>query len=225
MNQDLKASVAEFLGTFTLVFIGAGAGAMAAPERGGGGIVAVALAHGIALLVCVYVWGGISGCHVNPAVTLSLLVTGKIGFPRALMYWVAQFVGGIAAGFLLLYLVGDTALMAGLTRGSLTETEPVKVVVIEAVLTAFLVFAVYGSAVAAKNGNAIGIAIGLVLAMDILMGGYLTGASMNPARTFGPALAVSQPFNHVWMYFVGPAIGGIVAAVIHDQIMLKPAAK
>jgi MIP family channel proteins len=225
MNQDLKASVAEFLGTFTLVFIGAGAGAMAGPTAGGGGIVSVALAHGIALMVCVYVWGGISGCHVNPAVTLSLLVTGKVGVPRAVMYWVAQFVGAAAAAFLLLYLVGRPALEGGQTIGSLTATDPMRVVVIEAVLTAFLVFAVHGSAVAARNGNAIGIAIGLVLTMDILMGGYLTGASMNPARTFGPALALSAPIQHVWMYFVGPCVGGVIAAVIHDQIMLKPDAK
>ena len=134
MNQDLKASVAEFLGTFTLVFIGAGAGAMAGPTAGGGGIVAVALAHGIALMVCVYVWGGISGCHVNPAVTLSLLVTGKVGVPRAVMYWVAQFVGAAAAAFLLLYLVGRPALEGGQTIGSLTATDPMRVVVIEAVV-------------------------------------------------------------------------------------------
>lgn len=222
MNQDLKASVAEFLGTFTLVFIGAGAGAVADK---GGGLVGVALAHGIALLVCVYVWGGISGCHVNPAVTLSLLVTGKVGAPRAIMYWVAQFLGATAAAYLLLYLVGGPALELGQTVGSLTPTDPVRVIVIEAVLTAFLVFAVYGSAVAAKNGNAIGIAIGLVLTMDILMGGPLTGASMNPARTFGPALAVGAPFQHVWMYFVGPCVGGVIAAVIHDQIMLRPEKK
>lgn len=225
MNQDLRASVAEFLGTFTLVFIGAGAGAMAGPSAGGGGIVAVALAHGIALLVCVYVWGGISGSHVNPAVTLSLLVTGRVSAPRAIMYWVAQFIGAAAAGFLLLYLVGRGALEGGQTIGSLTAADPLRVVIIEAVLTAFLVFAVYGSAVAARNGNAIGVAIGLVLTMDILMGGYLTGASMNPARTFGPALALSAPIQHVWMYFVGPCAGGVLAAVIHDQVMLKPVAK
>lgn len=225
MNKDFKATVAEFLGTFTLVFIGAGAGAMAGPDHGGGGIVSVALAHGIALLVAVYCWGAISGCHVNPAVTLSLLVTGKIGAPKAVMYWAAQFLGGIAAGYLLLYLVGQPALMGGLTKGSLTETDPTRVIVIEAVLTAFLVFAVYGSGVAARNGNAIGIAIGLVLTMDILMGGFLTGASMNPARTLGPALAVSAPFSEIWMYFVGPCIGGVIAALIHDQIMLKPDAK
>jgi MIP family channel proteins len=191
MNQNLKPALAELIGTFTLTFIGAGAGALAGTN--GGGIVAVALAHGVALMVIVYAWGAISGAHVNPAVTFGLAVAGKIDWVKAVWYWIAQFVGATIAAYLLLYLVGkDSGL--GATTGSLTKTDAVKTIVVEAVLTFFLVTVVFGTAVSGRNGNAAGIAIGLVLTMDILMGGALTGASMNPARTFGPALVYDRVF-------------------------------
>jgi MIP family channel proteins len=188
MNQHLKPALAELIGTFTLVFIGAGALGDKI-----GGILGVALAHGIALMVIVYAWGAISGAHVNPAVTFGLAVAGKIDWVKAVWYWIAQFVGATIAAYLLLYLVGkDSGL--GATTGSLTKTDAVKTLVVEAVLTFFLVTAVFGTAVSGRNGNAAGIAIGLVLTMDILMGGALTGASMNPARTFGPALVYDRVF-------------------------------
>ncbi len=188
MNQHLKPALAELIGTFTLVFIGAGALGDKI-----GGILGVALAHGIALMVIVYAWGAISGAHVNPAVTFGLAVAGKIDWVKAVWYWIAQFVGATIAAYLLLYLVGkDSGL--GATTGSLTKTDAVKTIVVEAVLTFFLVTVVFGTAVSGRNGNAAGIAIGLVLTMDILMGGALTGASMNPARTFGPALVYDRVF-------------------------------
>ena len=150
MNQSIKPSLAELIGTFTLVFIGAGAGALGDKA---GGVVGVALAHGIALTVIVYAFGSISGAHVNPAVTFGLALTGKINWARAIWYWFAQFVGAAVAAYLLLYLVGgDTGL--GSTTGSLTATDPAKAIIVEAVLTFFLVMAVFGSAVAGRNGNA-----------------------------------------------------------------------
>jgi MIP family channel proteins len=216
MNENVKAALAELIGTFTLVFIGAGTGALAGTS--GGGIVAVALAHGIALLVIVYAWGIISGAHVNPAVTLALAVTRKVTWERALYYWVAQFLGGILAAFLLLYLVGrETGL--GATVGSLTTADPIRATIVEAVLTFFLVAAVFGTGVSGRNGNAAGAAIGLVLAMDILMGGALTGASMNPARTLGPALAMGD-LSYLWIYIVGPAVGGIAAGLLFNYVFL-----
>jgi len=212
-----KPALAELFGTFTLVFVGAMAGSLAGPS--GGGIVGVALAHGIALMVIVYSWGGISGAHVNPAVTFGLVLTRKIDWGRAIAYWVAQIAGAAIAGFLLLYLVGASTGL-GATTGTLTATHPIKTIVVEAVLTFFLVTAVFGTAVAGRNGNAAGLAIGLVLTMDILAGGALTGASMNPARTFGPALALGE-FSYLWMYVVGPLAGGAAAAVLYDGLFLK----
>jgi MIP family channel proteins len=218
MNDNLKPALAELIGTFTLTFIGAGAGALAGSN--GGGILAVALAHGVALMVIVYAWGAVSGAHVNPAVTFGLALTGKIDWTRAVWYWVAQLIGAAIAAYLLAYLVGASTGL-GATVGSLTENDPVKTLVVEAVLTFFLVTAVFGTAVSGRNGNAAGLAIGFVLAMDILMGGSLTGASMNPARTFGPALA-SGDISYFWMYLVGPFAGAAAAAFLFDRVFLNP---
>ena len=212
-----RDSLAELIGTFTLVFIGAGAGALAASN--GGGIVAVALAHGVALMVIVYAWGAISGAHVNPAVTFGLALTGRISWLKAAQYWIGQLVGAALAGFLLRFLLGTTGNL-GMTLPS-SSVSPLQAVVIEAVLTFFLVTAVYGSAVAGRNGNAGGLAIGLVLTMDILMGGSLTGASMNPARSFGPALALTS-FDGFWIYLVGPLAGGAIAASLYERLFVKP---
>lgn len=211
-----KALVAEFLGTFTLVFIGAGAGALAAAT--GIGLVGVALAHGIALTVIVYTWGAVSGAHVNPAVSVALAAVGRIPWRQAGSYVAVQLVAAAVAGLLLSFLIGTT--------GNLGMTLPgrgvsvAQAVVAEAVLTFFLVTAVFGSAVAERNGNAGGLAIGLVLAMDILVGGSLTGGSMNPARTFGPALAMGN-FDQIWIYAVGPLAGGALAAWVYDRVILR----
>jgi MIP family channel proteins len=211
-----RPAIAELIGTFTLVFIGAGAGALAA--QNGGGIVAVALAHGLALMVVVYAWGAISGAHVNPAVTFGLAVTRRIPWRLAGEYWIGQLVGGAIAGLLLRFLIGTTGNL-GMTLPS-GSVSALQALVIEAVLTFFLVIAVFGSAVANRNGNAAGIAIGLVLAMDILMGGSLTGASMNPARTFGPALAMMD-FQAFWIYVIGPLAGAAGAAFLYDRVYLR----
>lgn len=219
----MKAALAEFIGTFTLVFIGAGAGALADP--GSAGLVGVALAHGLALMVIVYTWGSISGAHVNPAVTLGVAFTGRINSLTAVIYWTSQFLGAIAASYLLAYLIG-TQNGLGATVGSLTPVvageggSAAKTIVCEAVLTFFLVASVMASGVLNKNANLAGVAIGLVLTMDIIMGGSLTGASMNPARTFGPALVLrhQQDIGYFWMYLVGPFIGATIAALLYDQM-------
>jgi MIP family channel proteins len=211
-----KALIAEFIGTFTLIFIGAGAGALAGSN--GGGIIAVALAHGVALMVIVYAWGAVSGAHVNPAVTFSLALAGKTTWLTAVRYWIAQLAGAALGGYTLRFLLGTTGSL-GMTLPA-ASVSALQATVLEAVLTFFLVTAVFGSAVANRNGNAAGLAIGFVLTMDILMGGSLTGASMNPARTFGPALAMGN-FQSFWIYIVGPLAGGGVAALIYDNLILK----
>ncbi len=150
-----------------------------------------------------------------------MALTGKLGWDRAAAYWVAQFLGATIAAFLLVYIVGPSTKIDGLgaTVGSLTTTDPVKTTVLEAILTFFLVTAVYASGVANKNGNLAGVAIGFVLIMDILMGGALTGASMNPARTFGPALATGHLEYLAW-YIVGPVVGAAAAAFLYDRVFL-----
>ncbi len=219
--MDIKAALAELIGTFTLVFIGAGAGALA--ETSGGGIMAVAFAHGLALVVIIYTWGSFSGAHVNPAVTFGVVVAGKMDWAKAVSYWIAQFAGGVAAAYLLLWLLGPESNL-GSTIGSLTphndvEGNALKVVVLEGVLTFFLVASVCASGVHGLNGNLAGVAIGLVLTMDILCGGALTGASMNPARTLGPALALGD-LSYVWMYFVGPLAGGAIAGLAYENFFM-----
>lgn len=211
-----REELAELIGTFTLVFIGAGAGALASSS--GAGVVGVALAHGLALAVIIYAWGAVSGAHVNPAVTFGLAVAGRFPWSRVWRYWVAQLIGAALAGVLLLAVIGR--------QGNLGMTVPAaglavwQAIVIEAVLTFFLVSAVFGSAVAGRNGNAAGLAIGLVLAMDILMGGSLTGASMNPARSFGPALAMMN-FGGFVVYLVGPLVGAAVGGLLYDRAFLR----
>jgi len=212
MNANQKAFLAELIGTFTLVFIGAGAGALA------GAVAPVAIAHGVALMVIVYAWGAVSGAHVNPAVTFGVVLAGKMDWGKAVTYWVAQFLGAAIAAYLLRWLLGSEGGL-GETTGTLTTTSAAKTVVLEGVLTFFLVVAVFGSAVAGRNGSAVGLAIGFVLTMDILMGGTLTGASMNPARTFGPALAKGD-LSYLWMYIVGPLAGGGAAAVVSQKVIL-----
>ena len=223
----MKAALAELIGTFTLVFIGAGAGALAA--RSGGGVVGVAFAHGLALMVIVYTWGSISGAHVNPAVTLGAALTGRINAVAAVVYWICQFLGGVAAAYLLAYLIG-TSNGLGETIGSLTPgvkpsealASSGRTIIVEAVLTFFLMTSVFASGILNKNGNLAGVAIGLVLTMDIIMGGALTGGSMNPARTFGPAFVLYSldgvSMGYVWLYFVGPFFGAAVGAILYDRV-------
>src|SRR5690606_2499301 len=138
------------LGTFTLVFIGAGAGALA--QSSGGGIVGVALAHGLALMVIIYTWGSMSGAHVNPAVTLGAAITGRINAVTAIAYWIAQFVGGVVAAYLLAYLIGTDGGNLGQTIGTLTPgiegvsaklASPARTIIVEAILTFFLMSSVF----------------------------------------------------------------------------------
>lgn len=200
-----KVFVAELIGTFALTFFGAGAGVV------GAGLVGVALAHGLVLAVFAYIYGHISGTHVNPAVTFGLALNGTLKWGEAFFYWIAQFLGATIAAFLLVVFAGDIS--GGATVGSLTTAAPLAALALEALLTFFLVNTVLHAAVAGRAGPFAGWAIGTTLAVAILAGGPLTGASLNPARTFGPALftgAAADPMTYL-IYFVGPLIGAAVA--------------
>lgn len=210
-NKLTAALIAEFIGTFALIFIGAGAGAI-----GAGGVVGVAFAHGLVVLAFAYAYGHVSGTHVNPAVTVGLLVAKQIDAGRAAAYIVAQLVGGTVGAFALKFVLGGSE--SGLGATVLAEgVSPAQGLVLEAILTFFLVNTVLNAAVSGKAGNLAGVAIGLTLTLSILMGGPLTGASLNPARTLGPAIAAGV-FDDIWVYFVGTILGGVVAAVVYNTV-------
>ncbi len=216
--KEYKAYFAEAIATFALVFIGAGV--ILSDSFSNVGILGIALAHGLVLMSMIYAIGHISGGHVNPAVTLGMWVTNKIGTVKALGYIISQLVGAVVAGLLLLIIfpsqasnLGTPALASGISFWT--------GVLIEAILTFFLIFTIFGVAVDKRApSNVYGLAIGLVLTFDILVGGVLTGASMNPARTFGPAL-VSGFWNNHLVYWIGPILGSVVAAMLYNSILLK----
>jgi MIP family channel proteins len=221
MYHKLSTSLlAEFIGTFALIFIGAGAGAL-----GIGGLVGVAFAHGLVVLCFAYAYGHISGTHINPAVTLGVWAAGKIDAARAGSYIVFQIVGGIVGALTLRWVLGGTGTGLGLTqlaqglevKGTTIAITPLVGVVLEAILTFFLVNSVMNAGISGKATIPGGLAIGLTLTFAILMGGPLTGASLNPARSIGPAVATGN-FNDLWVYLVGPAIGGIVAGLLYKTV-------
>jgi MIP family channel proteins len=227
MNPNLlKQCVAEFIGTFALIFIGVGAIHNASDPTAGVGLLGVALAHGLTIAVMVSATGAISGGHLNPAVTFGLLVGGRICPRTTAAYWLAQLLGGSAAAFLLVAIFSPNG-VAVVVQGTPDLGKGVSMgagIVIEIVLTFFLVFVVYGTAVDPRAPKIGGLAIGLTLALDILFAGPLTGATMNPARTFGPALATGHWNNHL-VYWIGPLLGGAMAGVIYGRFLLQPAAK
>lgn len=206
MKENIKPATAELIGTFMLTFVGAGAAAIGTASLEG-----VALAHGLILVTIIFVYGHISGAHVNPAVTLGLLIGGKIDTGKAVFYWIAQFVGGALGGLAVGFFSADP----GNYGQTLMSIDLLPGLLLEVLLTFFLVSAVYQAAVHGKAGNLAPFAIGLTLAAAILIGGPLTGASLNPARSFGPALAAGN-LGAYWPYLVGPGVGGLLAGVVHN---------
>ena len=211
---NLRIFVAEFIGTFALVFIGAGAGVV-----GISGLLGVALAHGFVVASFAYTYGYISGAHLNPAVTFGLALNNTIKWAQVLYYWVAQFAGAIVAAYLLTVIVDSVNLggiQGGATVGTLTAPAPYAALGVEIILTFFLVNTILHAAVAGKGGEFAGLIVGLTLVFAILTGGPMTGASLNPARTFGPALftgSFTDPMTYV-IYFAGPLIGAALAVGI-----------
>jgi MIP family channel proteins len=212
--MDTQALKAEFFGTFTLIFIGAGAVAV-----GAGGVVGAAFAHGLVLMAIAFAFGSISGAHINPAITIALWVGRQIDSSKALSYIAVQLLGGTAGALLLSIVLGGSESGLGATLLA-PQVSPLQGLVIEAVLTFFLASAVFNTAVSGRAGNLAPIAIGFTLSFSILMGGPLTGASLNPARTIGPAIASGQ-FDNIWVYLLGTPIGGILAALLYGGAM-KP---
>jgi MIP family channel proteins len=217
MNLQAKEFLAEFLGTFTLCFIGI-ASVIVSPLVGFG-IVAPALGHGLVLVGLIFAYGHISGAQFNPAVTLGLLVGGKIDAVKAGIYMVAQFAGGIVAAYLLNVLLGSEMGNFGQTAGSLTRSNVWSAAIIEGILVFFLLSVIYQGAVYGKAGNNAALAIGLTLVALIAATGGLTGASVNPARTLG-AVLVSGDYSYLLPYFVGLFAGGAVAGAVHGYVLI-----
>lgn len=218
----MRQSVAEAIGTFALIFIGvlsiAAAGIAGAPA----GLVTLAsigLAHGLTIAVMVAALGAVSGGHFNPAVTLGFVVAGKMKPALGLIYWVAQLIGASAAGVLLASLFGPGPVAGG--TPDLGPTVGVGAgIILEAVATFFLVLVVFGTAVDERApAGVFPLAIGLTIALDIMAIGPLTGGAINPARAFGPALA-SGHWNHHLVYWLGPLIGGALAAFVRHHYLL-----
>lgn len=213
--------LAEAIGTFALIFFGAGSIVMDHYTGGGVGLVGIALAHAVALAVAITATAHISGGHINPAVTIGAWIGKVIDGRMALIYIVAQLLGAVVAASFLSSLY-PAASVEAVSLGTPMLADGVSVstgIMVEAILTFFLVFAVFGTAVDARAPRLGGWAIGLVLVFDILAGGPLTGASMNPARTFGPALVGGHWANHI-VYWVGPILGGIVAAGVYSRLLM-----
>lgn len=209
--MELRPYITEFIGTFLLVLIGAGMAAMMGGASNAN--VATALAFGLVLVVLVYSFALMSGANFNPAVSLGLAMDGRMSYGKMGGYWIAQFLGGIAAAALLLYFLGRESGL-GATVGLFTKSAPWKAILIEAIITFILVFTVL-AVTANGNYSAVGgIVIGLALFIAVLFAFYLTGGSANPARSFGPALFTNN-LSTVWIYFVGPFLGAIVAALVY----------
>lgn len=224
MRDSLRHFVAEFVGTFALVFVGGGA--IMAVSQGGpaaGGLLTVAIAHGLILGILITATMRISG-HLNPAVTIGFLAARRIEPVMAGVYIVAQLLAAMLAAYALKGLMPDDLVTATRDGGqaialSISGTQAF---FLEAIATFFLVFVVFGTAVDPRAPQVGGFAIGLTVTADILAIGPFTGASMNPARSFGPAVATGIYEGQLY-YWTGPIIGGIVAALLYDQLFLRRA--
>lgn len=218
-GDALRRGVAEFVGAFALTFVGVGAIAA------GADLVGVALAHGLVIAVMASAVGHISGGHFNPAVTFGFLVTGRMALPLAVVYWVAQFAGAVLAALFLTELLPDSltdpvklgapALAAGIGVGD--------GVVLEAVLTFFLVWVIFATAADERGTfkSIAGLAIGSTITLGVLFAGPLTGAAMNPSRAFGPQL-VGGHWADGWIWYLGPLLGAAAAAVLYEFLYLRP---
>lgn len=227
----INALVAEFIGTFALVFIGAAVvAALSVTANSSGAVVVPALGHGLILMTMIFAFGTYSGGHFNPAVTIGMLVAGEIGVLKAVFYWIAQFAAAIVAAFLLSSLISAApGRHFGQTLGVLTASEAgvgildhiVPAAILEGIATFLFVTVIYQVAVNKHGGNLAPIAIGFTLTAAILAIGIYTGASLNPARTLGPALAVGD-LSYVPGYFIGIFAGGILAGLFNGYLFKMP---
>src|SRR5437016_1565265 len=225
VEDALRRAVAEFVGAFALIFIGAGS-IVTANSIHDPSLIGVAIAHGVTIAVMVSALGHVSGGHFNPAITVGFLITRRIKPALAVLYWLAPFGGAALAALLvrdLLPRASSEAVHLGVPAlgGGVDASAGFA---LEAIFTFFLVWVVFATAVDPRGTfkSIAGLAIGLTITIDILFGGPLTGAAMNPARAFGPQL-VGSHWSQAWVWYAGPVLGAAVAAALYELLYLRPA--
>lgn len=213
----MRKYLAELIGTFVLTFFGCGTAVVTKCSTDNyAGYLITALAFGLAIVACAYAIGDISGCHINPAVSFAMFLRGKLNPIDLAGYVIAQFIGGIAAGGLLLVLLGkETGLGTnGLYQGNISIS-----ILIEVILTFVFVLTILGVTARTENASVAGIVIGLTLAFVHILGIAFTGTSVNPARSLGPAVfAGGDALKYVWVFIVAPFIGAACAAAVHGVL-------
>ena len=214
--KSAKKYLAEFIGTFVLVFFACGTAAVvgcsgASPDAA---YLMTALSFGLVIVAMAYSIGNISGCHINPAVSIAMLASRKMSVTDFVGYVVAQFLGAIAGAAVLMAFLGKEC---GLGANGLYQGDVMKSLIIEIILTFVFVIAILGVTSKVENGAVAGLVIGLSLTLVHILGIYFTGTSVNPARSFGPALFVGgEALSSVWVFIVAPLIGGVLAALVYN---------
>ena len=205
--KDMKKYLAECLGTFVLVFVACGVAGQT-----GGSLGVTSAAFGLVIVAMAYSIGNVSGCHINPAVSIAMLCAKKMSMKDFIGYVVAQFVGAIAGAGVLQLVVKDTTKLG---TNALYNGDALASFIIEAVLTCIFVLAILGVTSKKENSNIAGLVIGGALTLVHLLGINFTGTSVNPARSFGPAL-IAGNLSGIWVFLLAPLVGGILAAVIYS---------
>lgn len=218
----LKKCTAEFIGTFVLVFFACGTAAVVGcSAENGTGYLLTALAFGLVIVAMAYSIGNISGCHINPAVSIAMLLSGKLSVKDFIGYLIAQFAGATAGAAVLMAFVGKES---GLGANALYEGNIALSILIEIILTFVFVIAILGVTSKIENSAVSGIVIGLTLTLVHILGISFTGTSVNPARSFGPALFVGgDALANVWVFLVAPLVGGVLAALVYKFLDSKKA--
>lgn len=219
--ESIKKYIAEFIGTFVLVLFACGTAAAVGCSTADPNVayLLTALAFGLVIVAMAYSIGNVSGCHINPAVSIAMLVSGKMSIKNFVGYVVAQCLGAIAGAALLGYFLGFDC---GFGANGLYNGDIVKSLAIEVVLTFVFVLAILGVTSKIENGKVAGIVIGLTLTLVHIFGIHFTGTSVNPARSLGPAIfAGGEALSNVWVFIVAPLVGGVLAALVYKAIAPK----
>ncbi len=212
--ESIRKYLAEFIGTFVLVFFACGTAALVGVDAANGsGYLLTALAFGLVIVAMAYSIGNVSGCHINPAVSIAMLVSGRMNISEFIGYVVSQFLGAIAGAAVLMAMVGKET---GLGANALFNNNVASSIIIEIILTFVFVLAILGVTSKTENSSVAGLVIGLSLTLVHILGISFTGTSVNPARSFGPALfAGGDALTNVWVFIVAPLVGGILAALVY----------
>lgn len=220
MKESIKKYVAEFIGTFVLVFFACGtAVVVGCDSKRGTGYLLTALAFGLVIVAMAYSIGNVSGCHINPAVSLAMLISGKLNIKDFIGYVISQFAGATLGAAALMLFVGPNT---GLGANALYNDDIASSILIEIILTFVFVLSILGVTSKKENSSVAGIVIGLSLTLVHILGIKFTGTSVNPARSFGPALfAGGDALADVWVFIVAPLLGGALAALVYGFLAPK----